>query len=84
MTNDELEEANKIKKEIKELEFFIWKAEHVWTGKIIKKDTKYIFKANAYGGLESAEYNMNTEMKDKVLDVLRDRLKELKMKLENI
>ena len=57
MTNEDLIKANEIKKEIKELDFFIWNAETVWTGKIIKRDTKYIFKANAYGALSSAEFN---------------------------
>lgn len=84
MTNEQLIEANKIKKEIDELETFIFKAESVWTGKIIKRDTKYIFKSNAYGVIESSEFNMNTDIKNKVLDVLREYLKELKKQLENI
>ena len=83
MTDKELTQANKIKKEIRELDLFIYSAEHVWTGKIIKKDTMYIFKANAYGALSSAEYNMGTEMKDKVLNVLRERLQELKGQLDS-
>ena len=84
MTSKELIEANNINKEIKELDLFIWTAERVWTGKIIKKDTKYIFKSSAYGGIDSAEFNMNTEIKNKVLDVLRNHLKDLKIRLENI
>ena len=84
MTSKELIEANNIDKEIKELDLFIWTAERVWTGKIIKKDTKYIFKTNSHGVIDSAEFNMNTEIKDKVLDVLRNHLKDLKIRLENI
>ena len=84
MTDKDLEKANSLKKEIEELDCFIRRAEMRWTGKIIKKDTKYIFKSNAYGGMESVEYNLNTEMKDKVLDVLRDHLQDLKNQLEEI
>lgn len=84
MTHEKLIEANELQQEIKELDYFIFCAEHLWTGKIIKKDTKYIFHANSYGGLESAEFNMKTEIKDRVLDVLRDYLKELEARLEGI
>lgn len=84
MTDEDLIKANKIKKEIKELDLFIYSAECSWTGKIIKKDTKYIFKADAYGAKDSAEYHMNTETKDKVLNVLREHLKELKNQLKSL
>ncbi len=84
MTDKDLEKANSLKKEIRELESFIRTAGMVWTGKIIKRDTKYIFKSNGYGGIDSAEYNLNTEMKDKVLDVLREHLTNLKKQLEQI
>jgi len=84
MTNENLIKANEIKKEIKELELFIWNAESVWTGKIIKKETKYIFKANAYGAMASAEFNMNTETKNKVLNVLKEHLQDLKNQLKSL
>lgn len=76
--------ANEIKKEIDELEMFISSAEKVWTGKIIKRDTKYIFKSLSYGIIDSAEFNMNTTIKNKVLDVLREYLKDLYKRLEDI
>ena len=84
MTEKELREANNIKEEINELESFILGAEKVWTGKIIKRDTTYIFKSNAYGAINSKEFKMNTEIKNKVLDVLREYLKNLKEKLEDM
>lgn len=84
VTEKELIEANKIKAEIDELERFMFKAESVWEGKIISRFTKFIFKSIAYGAIESAEYNMNTEIKNRVLDVLREHLKELKKRLEDI
>lgn len=84
MTEDGLIKANKLNKEIEELELFICSAERIWTGKIIKRDTKYIFKANGYGAFNDVDYNMNTEMKNKVLDVLREHLKDLKRQLGDI
>lgn len=66
MTEEEVRKANEIMREIKELESFIHTAEKAWTGKIIKQDTKYMFK--------SKEYEMDTETKNDVLHVLRTKL----------
>ncbi len=84
MTNETLTKANKLKTEIDELENFIWKAEKVWEGKIIKRISKFVFQSKPYGVYNSAEYNMNTEVKNKVLDVLKEHLKDLKEQLEKI
>lgn len=84
MTNEQLERANYLKKDIKELEYFIGCAERRWTGKIVKRDIKYIFKANGYGALEEVEYGLNTNMKNKLLDVLREHLKEMQTELDNL
>ena len=82
MTPEDLKDANALTKEIEELDLFIWKAERTWTGKIIKRTPKFIFRSNGYGAFKSEEYNMDTEMKKRVLDVLRDRLTELKERLK--
>ena len=84
MTNEDLIKANDITKEIKELEAFIWTAEKVWTGKIIKKSCKYMFRSSACGMLGEAEYHMKTETKNKVLNVLRDHLQDLKNQLKSL
>lgn len=84
MTDKELIQANNITNEIRELDLFISTAEKVWTGKIVKKSVKYIFRSNAYGYYGEAEYHMNTEIKNKVLKVLTDHLQELKNQLNNI
>lgn len=84
MTEENLKKANDIQKEMKELENFIWHAERIWTGKIIKQTQKYIFKANGYGYFEDAEYNLSTEIKDRMLEVLKEYLEELKTKLNNL
>jgi hypothetical protein len=84
MTDENLDRANELKKEIRELECFIQGARMLWTGKIIKQDTKYIFKANGYGAIKSKEFNMNTKIKNKVLDVLSDYLEDLKQELKDI
>jgi hypothetical protein len=84
MTNEQLEQGNKIKKEIESLESFIRKAETTWTGKIIKKTSTYIFRSNPYGAMDSAELELDTEMKIKVLDLLRERVIVLKKRLEEV
>lgn len=87
MNTEDLKLANEIQKEIKELDLFIFMAERVWTGKLLQKTPKtssITFKSNAYGAINSSEYEMNTEVKNKVLDVLREHLQSLKDKLENM
>lgn len=84
MTDEDLRKANALREEIKELEYFIWKAENVWTGIIIKLESKYIIKANAYGAMGAAEFNMNTTIKNRVLGVLKEYLSELKQQLASI
>ncbi|WP_342505876.1 hypothetical protein [Sporosarcina sp. FSL K6-2383] len=84
MTDADLNLANEIKKDIRELERFLLSAEKVWTGKLIKKTSKYIFRSSAYGMFHEADYFMNTEIKNKVLDVLRDELTELRNRLKEI
>ena len=84
MTKDQLTKANKIKWEIDKLESFIWSAGRVWTGKIIKEVSRYIFESSAYGTIKSEEYELDTDVKNRVLDVLREKLKELHSELESI
>ncbi|MBU3186583.1 hypothetical protein [Clostridium estertheticum] len=84
MTEEDLTRANEIKKELRELDSFIFSAGHVWTGKIIKRDTKYIFKSNGYGVIDSAEFSLSTSMKDKVLDVLRAYQSDLMEQLASL
>lgn len=84
MTDENLIRANELKQEIRELESFIRSAGMVWNGKIIKQDTKYIFKSVAYGAISSKEFYMNTKIKDKVLDVLSYYLEDLKQELKDI
>lgn len=84
MTHEKLIEANQLQQEIRELDYFIFCAKSHWTGQIIKKVDTYIFRADPYGGLETVNFNMNTAIKNRVLDLLRDYLKELEARLENI
>lgn len=81
-----LTKANELGKRIKELDSFIRVAERVWTGKLIQRELKYIFKSNQYGIYNSQEYeiDMGTEMKNKMLDILREQLQELKLELEKL
>jgi hypothetical protein len=84
MKNEDLTLANRLNKEIRELDLFIFNAERVWTGKVIKRESKYIFKTNPYGAFSSEEFEMNTTIKNRVLDVLKEYLKELKEQLASI
>lgn len=84
MKYENLVKGNEIKKEIDRLEKFIRVAEKVWTGKIIKEKTRYILKSSAYGYFEESSFKLNTKLKNKVLDVLRSELKELKLELEKL
>ena len=84
MDSEQLVKANNIKREIDKLESFITNAEKVWKGKIIKRDTKYIFKSIGYGIVNSAEFVMDYKIKEEILDVLRRHLADLKERLENI
>lgn len=84
MTSTDLERANEINKEIRELESFIFTASRVWEGKLIRQEQRYIFKTISYGAFSSEEYFMNTDIKNKVLDVLRNHLEELKEELRQL
>lgn len=84
MKYENLVKANEIKKEIDRLEKFINVAGKVWSGKIIKEKTRYIFKSSAYGWFEECSFKLDTKLKNKVLDVLRNELEELKLELEKL
>lgn len=84
MNFGQLQRAKEIQKELKELENFMFSASRVWKGKLIKNIKGIIFKSNAYGYYESKEYHMDTEMKNRVLKVLEDRVNELKNEMENL
>ena len=82
MTLEELREANRIEKEINRLEDFLYTAERVWKGKLTVEKQKYIFGSIPYGFLESKSIELDNDMKNKVLKLFRDRVKELKKSLE--
>lgn len=91
MTREELKRANDINKEIEKLENFIYKASMVWTGKVIatnyietKRVGRFIFRSRSYGTVEEAQYDLDNEMKNKVLQVLKDRVTELYKELGEI
>lgn len=82
MTLEELEEVNRIRKEINRLEDFLYTAERVWKGKLTVEKQKYILESIAYGFLESKSIELDNDMKNKVLKLFRDRVNELKKSLE--
>ena len=84
MIESDLKRANELAKEIRELERFIHVASSVWTGKLLSREVKLIFKTTAYGIFDSEEYEMDTDIKNKVLGVLRNYLAELKEELRQL
>ncbi|MGF9978690.1 hypothetical protein [Viridibacillus arvi] len=75
MTEEQLYKANKITKEIKLIEDFLDSAKQVWTGKIVSAN---------YGIYKSKEYEMDTETKNEVLEVLENKLERFKEELHNL
>lgn len=89
MDNEKLQRANTLKEEIQKLDNFINTAEKVWTGKLIKKelykyDAKLMFISDTYGCIKEKEFHMNTTIKNRVLDVLREYKDELEAEFSNI
>ena len=84
MEVEQLAKANKLHKEIKELNSFINTASKVWTGKLESKGSIFKFISNSYGAIASEEFEMNTEIKNRVLDVLREYKAELEEEFKNI
>jgi hypothetical protein len=79
MKNEDLIKANKLHKEIDDLENFISAASKVRKGKLIQ--TKYLFKTIPYGVIGSVELELDTELKDKILGVVAQQADALKVQL---
>ena len=84
MDFNKLEKANELRKEIKELDSFIFTASRVWTGKLTIKDKVMKFISNSYGAFQSKEFNMNTDIKNRVLKVLEEYKSELEEEFKDI
>ncbi|EDT74824.1 hypothetical protein [Clostridium butyricum] len=50
----------------------------------LKELDLFIFKANGYGALSTDEYYLDTEIKNRLLDVLKEHLNEMKEELKSI
>ncbi|MDU6115939.1 MAG: hypothetical protein E6649_16115 [Paeniclostridium sordellii] len=66
------------------IEILAYIADKRGSRKIIKEKTRYILKSSAYGYFEESSFKLNTKLKNKVLDVLRAELEELKLELEKL
>lgn len=86
MTDEDLEKANELREQIRELSLFLLTARKVWTGKmvIIKPRPRLCFVTNAYGVFRSEEFELNNKLKNKVVEVLENELVELKNELDAI
>ena len=81
---EKLKRANELDEEIKSLESFLRIAEKVWTGKIIKRTSTFIIKSRPYGVYNEAEYELDTETKNKMLDVLSEKVADMNNQLKKI
>jgi hypothetical protein len=84
MTEEQLARANKLHKEIDRLEEFLSSADHVWTGAIIKRTSKFLIGHAPYGVYDEAIYEMDTKLKNEILSFLKNRLIELYNELGKI
>lgn len=84
MTDEELIEANEIKEKIRKLNEFIFYGERTWTGQLIKRIPLITVKSNAYGALGSATYDLDTETKNEILELLRGKLLNLENQLKEM
>ncbi|HSQ88826.1 hypothetical protein [Romboutsia sp.] len=80
----QLNKANALNEEIRELDLFINSASKVWAGKLSIKDKIMRFISNSYGVIESKEFKMNTDIKNRVLDVLKEYKTELEEEFKSI
>lgn len=84
MDTNTLKRANDLKKEIGELDNFIFYASKVWGGQLTIKEKIMSFISNSYGSFKSKEFKMNTDIKNRVLDVLIKYKDELEEEFKNI
>lgn len=85
MTNEQLEKAIKLKKEIRELESFIFlaKRDGFWEKIAFKKELALF--TNVHGFCEdNNQYRLSKELSRKVIELLEMQVAEWKRDLENI
>ena len=56
----------------------------MWTGKLTIEDRIMKLISNGYGAIRSAEFNMNTTIKNRVLDVLEQYKQELEEEFKSL
>lgn len=62
-----------VARRVKEVDDFLWVARKVWTGRLV---------SSSYGLYSEKSICMETDLKNKVLDVVEDYSEELKERLE--
>ena len=84
MDSKKLERANELEKEIKELDYFLWRASRTPAGKLTIKDRIMKVISKSYGIVKEEEFNLNTTIKSRVLDVLEQYKQELEEEFKNL
>ena len=82
MTEEILKRGNEIQKDIKKLDYFISVAEMLWTGKLSIRKPKMFFASVSYGAIRGEEIELDTELKNEVLQVLKNKRDRLVKELE--
>lgn len=80
MDRENIKQIKAIDEEIQELKHFLRIAREVWTGTLTLKKIL----SNAFGVYNKQEYWLNTKMKNKMLVILEEQLKELYQKLDEM
>lgn len=81
MTDYQITRGNKLRSEIREIEAYLLIAERMWQGKLITKTSTHFMQTIPYGAISTQEIKLNNKIKNKMLDVLREEVKELRAEL---
>ncbi len=84
MTKEQLDKGIVIQSKIEHLNCFIHNAETLWTAKVKIRKPKMIFKTNSYGAISGMELELDNELKNEVLKVIKDKRDSLVNELKEL
>ncbi len=73
MTKELLDKGIVIQSKIEHLDVFIFNAERLWTAKLQLRKPKMIFASNSYGEIKGKELELDNELKNEVLKVIKNK-----------
>lgn len=81
MNNEKLEKANKLKKEIEELKYFIWHNDKC-DNFVLKKEINLKIKCIPKFILETKQFDLPKELNDKIIKIVEEYTKKLEKEYE--